>query len=88
MVYLEELSVWQCAYCDAKNDHTNASRCWNCNKKKPTYKTFKRITNKRKKEKTKKEEEAKRDIISKIDTLPAEAAKEYKYDVSKLIVDS
>ena len=87
MPQIEMLSVWNCIYCKAQNDHTNPVRCWQCNKKKSKASTVKRILAKRAKDLQKSQIEAKKEIISKIDTIEPKQEHELEFDTSKLKID-
>lgn len=87
MPQIEIISIWNCIYCQAQNDHTNGTRCWQCNKKKSKPSTVKRILSKRAKELNKIEIEQKKEIISKIDNIPPREDKQLEFDTSKLQID-
>lgn len=54
---VEFFPKWKCPYddCNAENDITNPTRCWKCERKKPTESGYKRILTKIKEKKEKKD---------------------------------
>jgi hypothetical protein len=84
MPQIEMISVWMCLYCNKSNDHTNPVRCWNCNKRKPTLKQAKKIITKRKRDIIKKNNQTRKDTISKLDILPTESIQDLQFDTSEL----
>jgi len=81
---LDELSIWNCIHCGTENDHTNATRCWSCNKKKDKLSTVKRILAKRKKDEQAKKIKEKQEKMQQLDKLPETNDSERVFDLSHL----
>jgi hypothetical protein len=81
------LSVWKCIFCNKENDHTNPTRCWNCNKKKSKPNTVKKIISKRKQATEYVREQQRQQVIEKIDNILPKKEEPLVEDLSKLIIN-
>jgi len=81
---LDELSIWNCIHCGTENDHTNATRCWGCNKKKNKLSAVKRILAKRKKDEQDKKIKEKQEKMKQLDKLPETNESELIFDLLQL----